>query len=73
MRINLSDPRVSEAIKHVKEKHKVSGANLTTVFEQEYHCRVVADSNDIYCNTGWLEITEDKYYTWFTLNFGGDK
>lgn len=72
MRINLNDPRVSEAIKVVKSSHKPqSHKEFEQVFEEHYHCKIIVDPTDQFCLFGELEISEAKYETWFTLQFGG--
>ena len=74
MRIDLRDPRVDEAIALVKARHNPKTAKeLEEVFENTYHCRIVPDPNDIFCNHGHLDISEEKYQNWFVLQFGGGK
>lgn len=71
MRIELSDPRVEQAFEVLKAKHnEYDKIKFATIFENVYHCRVVADPKDIFCLTGWLEIPDEKYYNWFVLQFG---
>lgn len=74
MRIDLKDPRVNEAIKEVQSTHDVPfGKEFEKIFEEQYHCKIVYDPNDIFCTSGALCISEEKYSTWFTLKFGGGK
>ena len=71
MKIKLSDPRVSQAIEVVKKKHNISHeTEFTQIFEEQYHCKIVADPDDCFCTQGWLYISEDKYSNWFVLQFG---
>ena len=69
MKIDLNDPRVNEAISVVKKTHNTSSyKELEHVMEAQYHCKVVYE--DIYGLSGHLDITEEKYQTWFVLQFG---
>lgn len=74
MQVSLNDPRVDQAINVVKQKHDVKDIHeLEQVFEEFYHCKIVYEDAPAYCN-GHLEITEEKYQTWFVLQFGvGDE
>jgi hypothetical protein len=72
MRIDLYDPRVGQAIQYVKESHKTSNAKeLEDTFEKVYHCKIISN-DDPFCTEGYLEITEEKYQTWFLVQFGGE-
>lgn len=74
MRINLRDPRVSQAIKLVQETHNVPfGRAFERIFEEQYHCKIVPEPTDTFCTNGSLHISEEKYATWFVLQFGGEK
>lgn len=75
MRIDLTDPRVGKAIDLVKKEHNIPfGRAFERIFEERYHCRIVPDPNDMLCTRGHLVISEEKYQTWFLLNFGaGDE
>ena len=71
MKINLNDPRVIQAIELVKSNHNVPfGKEFERIFEEQYHCKIVPDPEDLGCTTGWLTISEDKYANWFVLQFG---
>lgn len=71
MRIDLRDPRVSQAIKLVQETHNVPfGKQFEKIFEEKYHCKIVLSPNDIFCTEGALYISEEKYESWFILQFG---
>lgn len=73
MRIDLHDPRVSEAIELVKQAHNVPfGKEFERIFEEKYHCKIVQDPKDIFCTQGHLDISEEKYQNWFLLQFGGE-
>lgn len=74
MKIDLTDPRVNEAINVVKQKHNVKDIHeLEQVFEEYYHCKIVYDDPPAYCK-GHLDISEEKYQSWFLLQFGvGDE
>lgn len=72
MRIDLHDPRVFQAIQHVKESHHTSSAKeLEQVFEKVYHCKVISTNPPMH-TTGYMEISEEKYQTWFLVQFGGE-
>jgi hypothetical protein len=73
IRIPLSDARVSQAYAVLKEEHAhadVDSLTFSEVFEHVHRCKVIADPNDSFCLTGWLEMTDEKYYTWFAIQFG---
>ena len=71
MRIDIKDPRVNQAIEYVKNKHNLpEGKEFYQVFEEQYHCKMVADPKDMLCLNGWMVISEDKYSNWFVLQFG---
>ena len=71
MRIDLSDARVGQAFSTLKAKHnEYDAVKFAKIFEDVYHCKIVADPNDPWCTTGWIEIPEEKYYTWFAIQFG---
>ena len=72
MRIDLYDPRVGKAILQVKERHKPASAKeLEDLFENVYHCKIVS-TDPVAHNTGYIEISEEKYQTWFLVQFGGE-
>lgn len=75
MEISLSDPIISQAVKHVKEKHSISDpfdyVILQKLFEEEFHCKVII--TDPLALEGILRIDEAKYYNWFLLKFGAPK
>ena len=74
MRINLTDSRVSEAIKEVQATHNVPfGRAFEKIFEEQYHCKIVTDPDDVFCTTGYLHISDEKYSNWFVLKFGASK
>jgi hypothetical protein len=71
MIININDPRVSRAVKLVKETHKITDPKeFAKLFEDKYHCTLVYAPNDPFCTAGELHISEDKYSNWFVLQFG---
>lgn len=72
MLININDPRVEQAFVTLKAKHNEYDAiKFAKIFEDVYHCKIVADPNDPFCNSGWVDIPEEKYQTWFLIQFGG--
>jgi len=74
MKINLKDPRVDEAIKFVKNKHNItSDKSLYEIFKKNYHCEILQESEDVFCVNRYLYIIEEKYSTWFVLQFGEGK
>lgn len=74
MRIDLRDPRVNQAIEIVKQTHNVPfGSKFEKIFEEHYHCRIIADPDDEFCTRGELDISEEKYTNWFILQFGEGK
>lgn len=74
MKIDLKDPRVDQAIALVKKEHMIPfGRAFERIFEEHYHCKIVME-DDPWCTRGHLVISEEKYQTWFLLNFGaGDE
>lgn len=71
MKIDLDDPRVDQAVQLIKETHKpANSAELEKIFEEQYHCKIYPDINNPWATSGYLYITEEKYYTWFMLQFG---
>ena len=71
MKIDLRDPRVEVAFNTLIEKHnEYDSLRFAKLFEDVYHCKVVADQKDIFCTTGWLEIPDERYQNWFVLQFG---
>ncbi len=71
MKIDLSDPRVGDALSHVKIAHCPKNAKeLEEVFEKVYHCKIVSTDAPLHTQ-GYIEISEEKYQTWFLINFGG--
>ena len=71
MKIDLSDPRVEEAFALLKARHnEYDKIKFAMIFEEVYHCKVVADPTDVFCLNGWLEIPDEKYQNWFVLQFG---
>ncbi len=72
MKIDLFDPRVDQAILHVKETHNIKTAKeLEELFEKVYHCKIVSADAPMHTK-GYMEISEDKYQTWFLIQFGGE-
>lgn len=72
MKIDLFDPRVGQAILHVKETHNIKTAKeLEKLFEKVYHCKIVSTDAPMHTK-GYMEISEDKYQTWFLIQFGGE-
>jgi hypothetical protein len=73
MRINIYDKRVRTAFKTLKEYHKeYDDVKFAKLFEEYYHCKIISD--DPFGINGEIELSEDKYQTWFVLNFGeGDE
>jgi hypothetical protein len=74
MKIDLNDPRVNEAVASVKQKHDIKDFfELEKVFEEHYHCKIIYEDPPAYCK-GYLDIADEKYQTWFVLQFGvGDE
>jgi len=71
MRIRLNDPRVSKAYEVLKKQHNEYDAiKFAKIFENVYHCKVVADPEDVFCLNGWIDIPDEKYQNWFVLQFG---
>ncbi len=69
MIIDINDPRVDAAIKLVKENHQTKSAReFEKLFEEKYHCKIEID--EPHCLTGRLVISEEKYQTWFSIQFG---
>ena len=69
MKINIKDPRVGAAVQLVKNKHQTaSKKELNEIFEKQYHCKIVIE--DEFCTKGHLHISEEKYQTWFLVQFG---
>lgn len=72
MKIDLYDPRVSDALAYVKHSHNPKNAKeLEEIFEKVYHCRIISIDAPMHTK-GYMEISEDKYKTWFLINFGGE-
>lgn len=72
MNIELTNSRISRAVEVLKARHnEYDSIKFAKIFEDVYHCKIVADPNDLFCLNGWLEIPEEKYYNWFVLQFGG--
>ena len=73
MRINIHDKRVQLAFEILKEHHReYDDVKFAKIFEDHYHCRIIP--NDPFGITGDIELSEDKYQSWFILNFGsGDE
>lgn len=70
MKIDLNDPRVSHALLYVKANHNVKNTKeLEEVFEKVYHCKIKSTNPPMH-TTGYIEISESKYQTWFLLTFG---
>ena len=69
MKIDIKDPRVSAAVRLVKTNHRpASNKELNEIFEKQYHCKIVIE--DEFCTKGHLHISEEKYQTWFLVQFG---
>lgn len=69
MKIDLFDIRVHKAIMAVKEEHNPTDyRELKRLLEEKYHCRTVYE--DKFGIKGHLEISEEKYQTWFLIQFG---
>ena len=69
MIIDIHDPRVEKAIELVKLHHPTKNyAKFEKVFEEKYHCKIDIDEPN--CLTGRLTISEEKYQTWFLIQFG---
>lgn len=69
MIIDIKDSRVEQAVKLAKELNPgLSSREFEKVFEQKYHCRIEIDMPQ--CLTGRLIISEEKYKTWFLIQFG---
>lgn len=43
---------------------------FSSLYENHYHCKIVADPADPWATQGWLEFEDEKYYTWFILQNG---
>jgi hypothetical protein len=70
-KISLDEARVSKALAVLKERHQVNTLEeISKIFEEVYHCRIIPDPTDPWCTSGWLEMSEEKYYTWFAIQFG---
>lgn len=70
MKISIEDPRVWAAIQLVKDIHSPkTPKELSEIFEQHYHCKIVIE-DDPWCTRGHLFISEEKYQTWFVIQFG---
>lgn len=70
MKIDLRDNRVEEAVRLVNKIHcPASDKELEEVFERVYHCKIVSTDAPLHTQ-GYMEISEDKYYTWFLIQFG---
>lgn len=71
MKIDLADSRVDQAVRLIKETHTpANSAELERIFEEQYHCKIYPDVNNPWATTGYMEISEEKYHTWFILKFG---
>lgn len=69
MIIDINDARVGQAIALAKELNPgLSSREFEKVFEERYHCKIEID--EPLCNTGRLIISEEKYQTWFLIQFG---
>jgi hypothetical protein len=69
VKIDLLDIRVSQALSLIKELHKPADwRELQRLCEEKYHCKVVYE--DEFGFKGHLDISEEKYQTWFLIQFG---
>lgn len=69
MRIDLNDPIAIAALNVIQERHKVSNyKELEHIMEKEYKCKIVYE--DHYGLSGYMEMPDDKYTTWFLIQFG---
>jgi len=72
MKLELTDSAVYSSMSvfnricpEAKDSRKFS-----RLFEEHYHCKIVADPADPWVTQGWLEFEDEKYYTWFILQNG---
>lgn len=72
MKLELTDSAVFNSMNvfnricpEAKDSQKFS-----SLYENHYHCKIVADPADPWCTKGWLEFEDEKYYTWFILQNG---
>lgn len=69
--LDIHDPRVTKAIKIIKERHAIrKDAELEKIFKESYHCEIVPAANDPWCTKGYLKFPDEKYETWFLLQVG---
>ncbi len=72
MKLDLNSPAAIAALKVVQEKHSTKNyKELEHVLEAEYKCRVVYE--DAYGLHGYMEMPDDKYTSWFLIQFGDIK
>jgi hypothetical protein len=69
VKIDLLDSRVGQALSQIKELYKPADwRELKSLCEEKYHCKVVYE--DEFGIKGHLDISEEKYQTWFLIQFG---
>lgn len=72
MKIDLNNPAAIAAVKTVRELHGIGEdqwKKLEHTLEKEYKCKVIYE--DAYGLSGYMEMPDDKYTTWFLVQFGG--
>ena len=71
MKIPISTNNITKAIEAINPNSlNITSEQLAETFEQVYHCKIISDPNDFFCTTGWVEFEDEKYGTWFLLQFG---
>lgn len=72
MILDIADPAVLNAATILREKLKIHPSEiLAEKFEEYYNCRIIRNQEDPWALSGHLEFDEEKYKTWFLLQFGG--
>lgn len=69
MKLELTDSAVYHSINTFVQicPEARNTQKFSRLFEDHYHCKIVADPADPWVTQGWLEFNEEKYYTWFIL------
>jgi hypothetical protein len=72
MKVNLRSRTARAAIEYVKEQYNINNyRDLEHAVEKEYKCKVVYEDS---CSVdGHLEMTDEKYISWFLIRFGDIK
>ena len=74
MRLDLNSPAALAALNYVIERHSIDKDNwklLEHTLENEFKCKVVYE--DEYGLSGYMDMADDKYTSWFLIQFGGIK